>query len=131
MSLGRIGTMVPPVAAQPNRTMKKSFSPIIAALAAVMLLALVTPAFADDQPVTITGECTCAKCALKETKKCQNVIQTQKDGKTVNYYLTQNDVSKSFHENVCKEPKKVTATGTVKEVNGKMEMTPTKIDLAQ
>jgi hypothetical protein len=53
-----------------------------------------------------------------------------KNGKTVNYYLTANDVSKAFHENVCKEAKKVTATGTVKKVDGKNEFTVSKIDLA-
>jgi hypothetical protein len=54
-----------------------------------------------------------------------------KKGKTVNYYLAENDVSKAFHENVCKEAKKVTATGTVKKVDGKNEFTVSKIDLAK
>jgi len=40
-----------------------------------------------------------------------------------------NDVSKKFHGKVCKSTEKVKATGTVKEVDGKMELTPTKIDL--
>jgi hypothetical protein len=40
-------------------------------------------------------------------------------------------VSKKFHENLCQDSKKVTATGTVKEVNGKMELTPSKIELAK
>ena len=61
---------------------------------------------------------------------CQNVISVQENGKTVNYYLVKNDVSKNFHENLCHDTKKVTATGSVKEVNGKMELTATKIALA-
>src|SRR5438034_7792710 len=55
--------------------------------------------------------------SLKETEKCQNVIEVEnKSGKKVKYYLADNDVSKDFHKNICKETKKVTATGTVKKV---------------
>jgi len=99
------------------------------ALAAVAV-ALTFPARAADEK-TITGEGKCAKCALKETKSCQNAVQVKEEGKTVTYYLTHNDVSKKFHGNICTETKKVTATGTVKKVDGKMELTPTKIELAK
>jgi hypothetical protein len=102
-------------------------------IAGLLLLALATPTFAADTPKekTITGEAKCAKCLLKESDKCQTVIQVEgKRGKTVNYYLTENDVSKAFHENVCKEAKKVTATGTVKKVDGKYQFTASKIALA-
>ena len=84
---------------------------------------------ADEK--TVTGEGKCAKCALKETAECQNVVQVKEGDKTVTYYLVQNDISKEFHKNVCKGPKKISVTGTVKEVSGKMELTPTKIDLAK
>ena len=112
--------------------MKKALV-LFSGVAAFLALVLATPTFAAEEAkgkVTITGEGKCAKCALKETKECQNVIQTEKDGKTVNYYLVANDVSKEFHGKLCKETKKVTATGTVKEVDGKLELTPTKIVLA-
>jgi hypothetical protein len=111
----------------------KRTSFLLAGIAGLLLLALATPTFGADQPKekTITGEAKCGKCMLKETDKCQTVIQVEnKNGKTVNYYLTANDVSKAFHENVCKEAKKVTATGTVKKVDGKNEFTVSKIDLA-
>ena len=110
--------------------MKKGAS--IIGLAGLFLLAMATATFAadKDKEVTITGEGKCGKCALHETAKCQNVIQTTEDGKTVTYYLTQNSVSKNFHDNLCKESKKVTATGTVKEVDGKKQMTVTKLELA-
>ena len=101
------------------------------ALAAFLLTALAVPAFASGKEVTITGEGTCAKCALHETDKCQTVIQTEENGKKVTYYLAQNKVSKDFHSNVCEKPQKVTATGTVKEKDGKMVLTATKIDLAK
>jgi hypothetical protein len=110
--------------------MKRNIA-VITGLAGLMLLALATPSFADEKgkEVTITGEGKCAKCILKETDKCQNAIQTTEDGKKVTYYLTDNDTSKNFHEDLCKEAKKVTATGTVKEVDGKKELTITKIEV--
>ena len=111
--------------------MKRMTASVLAGAAALMLLALTTPAFAEDKTETITGEGKCAKCALHEADKCQNVIQVEKDGKTVNYYLVQNDVSKKFHKSICEESKKITATGTVKEVDGKMQLTPTTIELAK
>ncbi len=109
--------------------MKKSLA-LVAGVVAVWVAAVTVRTLAANESITITGEGKCAKCALKETKECQNVIQTEKDGKTVNYYLVANDVSKEFHGKLCKETKKVTATGTVKEVDGKLELTPTKIVLA-
>jgi hypothetical protein len=104
---------------------------LLVVLAGLLVAALAAPAFAADKEVTITGEGKCAKCALKETDKCQNAIQTQEDGKTVTYYVAQNKVSKDFHENLCKETQKVTATGTVKEENGKKVITVSKIELAK
>ena len=109
--------------------MKKNIT-LFAGLAGLFLLSMATPTFAADE-VTITGQGKCAKCALKETEKCQNVIQTEVDGKKVTYYLTKNEVSNDFHDNICKGPKKVTATGTVKEVDGKKEFTASKIELAK
>jgi hypothetical protein len=104
----------------------KKFSSIIAL---VGLLAV--PAFAADKEVTITGEAECAKCVLHETEKCQNTIQTEENGKKVRYYLAQNDTSKDFHENICKKPEKVTATGVVSEKDGKKILTVSKIEAAK
>jgi hypothetical protein len=88
---------------------------------------LAMPAFAADKEITVTGDAKCAKCALHETKECQNVIQTEK-GKTVTYYLAENDKSKDFHDNVCKKTEKVTATGKLSEENGKKILTISKIE---
>jgi len=96
--------------------------------AALFATVLAFSALAEDKEVTVTGDGQCAKCSLNETKKCQNAIKTA-DGKT--YYLADNKVSKDFHDEVCKETKKVTATGTVKEVDGKMQLTASKIELAK
>src|ERR1019366_513152 len=109
----------------------KRVSLIAVGVVGLLMLALATPTFAAEKPKerTITGEAKCAKCMLKETDKCQTVIQVDnKKGKSVNYYLVSNDVSKAFHQNVCKEAKKVTATGTVKKVNDKHEFTASKIE---
>jgi len=114
---------------QKERNMKKSLA-LVAGVAVLLLAAATVRTLAAGESITITGEGKCAKCALKETKECQNVIQTEKDGKKVNYFLVANDVSKEFHGKLCKESKKVTATGTVKEVDGKPELTATKIELA-
>jgi hypothetical protein len=99
------------------------------ALSAAGLLVMTgtSTTLAEGKTVTVSGEGKCAKCSLKETDSCQNVIQTKEDGKTVTYYLTKNDVANKFHKNVCKAPAKVSAKGTVKEVGGKKELTATEI----
>jgi hypothetical protein len=109
---------------------------VILTLVAIGCLCLTQATQAADKEAktktkTITGTALCAKCALKETDACQNAIQVEKNGKKTTYYLVQNDVSKKFHDQICKEPKKVKATGTIKKVNGKNEMTPTDIELVK
>jgi hypothetical protein len=104
---------------------------LLIGLAGLLTVALAAPTFAAEKEITVTGEGKCAKCSLKETDKCQNAVQVEKDGKTTTYYLVQNDVSKAFHDELCKESKKVTATGTVKEVDGKQQFTASKIALAK
>ena len=90
--------------------------------------ATMTALAADSTETTITGNMVCGKCTMHETKSCQNVVQVAADGKTVNYYLEQNDVSKAQHEAVCHgDTEKVTVTGTVTETDGKKVLTPTKI----
>lgn len=88
-------------------------------------------AAAAENEKTITGEGKCAKCSLKETEKCQTAVVVEEDGKKVTYYLKDNQVSKDFHDNICKTTAKVKATGKVKDVAGKMELTATKIELVK
>ena len=54
---------------------------------------------ADDKgtKVTIEGDGMCAKCALKETKTCQNVVIVTKNDKKTTYYLVHEGVSKKSH----------------------------------
>jgi RecG-like helicase len=112
-------------------TMKK-VSLLFATISGLVLLALATPTFAagKTKQVTITGEAKCAKCMLKQSDKCQTVVQAEgKNGKMVTYYLTDTDAAKAFHENVCHEAKKVTVSGAVKKVDGKRELAATEIKL--
>lgn len=96
-----------------------------------LLLTLRVNAAAVDNEKTIIGDGACAKCTLKETKECQHAITAEEGGKKVTYYLTQNSVAKEFGNQLCGEKKKVKATGTVKTVDGKQILLPTKIELAK
>ncbi len=111
--------------------MKSIIKTLVAALALVAMTASVALA-ADKSEVTLTGMMVCGKCKLHETKECQNVLQVQKDGKTVNYYLDENKVSKDFHDNICQnDGEKATVTGTVSEKDGKEMMVASKIEAAK
>jgi hypothetical protein len=103
----------------------------LALLAGLAVASVASTALADDsKAVTITGTMVCGKCTLHETEKCQNVVQVPEDGKTVNYYLVQNDTSKAEHGAVCHgDSEKVTVTGTVTEADGKKTLTPSKIEV--
>jgi hypothetical protein len=110
---------------------------LLTGIAGLLMFAIATPTFADDdkgkdeKKHTIIGMGKCGKCALKETEKCQNVIQTEKGGKKTTYYLAKNDVSDKFHSKICQGEKKVKAVGTVKEVGEKKELTVSKIELVE
>ncbi len=89
-------------------------------------------AAAKDAPaakeVTLTGTIMCAKCSLKETKKCTTAIVVKEGDKSVTYYLADKGNAESYHEKVCgtgKEPG--TVTGSAFEKDGKMWVTPTKV----
>jgi Family of unknown function (DUF6370) len=89
---------------------------------------------ADDEKKELKGDGMCAKCALKETEKCQNVVIVTKDGEKKTYYLVKNDVADKAHgsKGFCKaskdSPTKVKITGTVKEEDGKLVFTAEKIE---
>ncbi len=103
---------------------------LLSVLAATVLLSGFGLAFAAETK-TLTGDGKCAKCALGETDSCQNVVIVEDGGKETTYYITHNDVSKAFHKNVCKETKKIKVTGEVKDVDGKMEITPTEMTVVE
>jgi hypothetical protein len=80
---------------------------------------------------TISGEAKCAKVDLKSGDSCQTVIQAKEGEKVVNYLVVENEATKGFHAKVCGKPQKVSATGTVATVNGKLQLTPAKIELVK
>lgn len=100
---------------------------LAAFIATAFLVALVTSARADE--VTIKGEAVCTKCELHETAKCGTAIRVKEDGKDVVYYAEKNDVAKNFHKTICQAPAKVTATGSVKEKDGKKWIKLSKIEV--
>jgi hypothetical protein len=77
---------------------------------------------------TLKGTILCARCALKETKKCQTAIQVKEGGKTVTYYFLDKGHSEDYHEEVCGGGKKPgSVTGIVSEKEGKKYITPKKV----
>ena len=68
--------------------------------------------------ITVSGDGKCAKCALKKSDSCQNVVEVKEGDKTITYYLT-GDVSKGFHKNLCSDSAKVKVTGNHTEKDGK------------
>jgi hypothetical protein len=88
----------------------------------------------EGKKVTIEGKGLCAKCALAETKSCQNAVIVTKDGKDTTYYLAPNALSKSNHAKLgfCKatkdEPIKVKVTGTCVKKDDKLVVTAEKIE---
>jgi hypothetical protein len=109
--------------------MKKSL--FAAAVAALFATAAVFGASTDSKEVTVVGNGQCAKCALHQTDSCQNTVTVSENGKTEVYYLTQNEVSDDFHDQICKKAQKIKVTGTVKEADGKKEITPSKIEVVK
>ena len=85
---------------------------------------------------TITGDAVCAKCALKEQAKCQNVVTVDEGGKATKYYLTGAE-SKKAHSplGICTAtkdaPVKVKVTGDAQEKDGKNTLAVSKIEKAE
>jgi hypothetical protein len=121
-----LGTSLGSIINQRKNIMKKLLLILAAGLLAVVFTSCTTPRQSNE--VTMTGMMVCGKCKLHVTKECQNVLQVQQDGQTVNYFLVMNQVSTDFHDNICKnDGEKTTVTGTVEEKDGQEILTPTKI----
>jgi hypothetical protein len=76
----------------------------------------------SGKKVSLSGEAKCAKCILHEANTCQTVIQTKDHGKVTTY-----DVARGFRADVCTAAQMVNATGVVKDVAGKHQLTLVKI----
>ena len=81
--------------------------------------------------VTLKGQLTCAKCGLKESSVCQNVLRVSEAGaKTeTKYYLAKNAVAQAHHEEVCGAQVSATVTGRVTEEGGKKVLTASAISV--
>ena len=107
---------------------------LMLAAAGVLFSGLALVRADDDKKVTISGEGMCAKCALSETKTCQNAVIVTKDGKKETYYLVHEGVAKKSHGSMgfCMatkdDPIKVKVTGTVEKKDDKLVMTAEKIE---
>ena len=88
-------------------------------------------AFAADQEVPLVGAGQFAQCTLGKTDACQNSVIVKQDGKEVLYLVTENAVSKAFHDNICTDVKQIKVTGVVTEKAGQKEITASKIELVK
>lgn len=108
--------------------MRKLF-PMLA-VAGLILGSSATLLAGDDKETTITGDASCAKCKLKETKECQNVVVVKDGDKEVKYYMDmKNKVAKENHGKggFCQGGKKVKVVGTVTEKDKVKMIAPTEI----
>jgi hypothetical protein len=93
---------------------------------------LLGPAQAADKEVTLKGKIMCAKCELKEGKKCQTVIKVKEGDKDVVYYFLDKGNKEDYHEEVCGGGQKEgTVVGAVTEKDGKKWVTPAKVEYAK
>lgn len=110
---------------------------LIPMLSVALMVSVVAVVARAAEEKTVTGQAQCAKCALKETPACQNVVVAEEDGKEVKYYLVQNDVAKAAHQKLgfCTAPKgdgpKVKVTGTCEKKDDKLVMTASKIEAVE
>lgn len=98
------------------------------AAVATLTLGLTGSALAakEGKEVTVSGEGKCAKCALKQSDKCQNVVEVKKGDKTTVYYL-KGEASDKFHKQICGDTKHVVVKGEVSEADGKKWITVAEI----
>ena len=92
-------------------------------LAAILVLGLASASPAADETKTLTGTVMCGKCTLKKAADCQNVLVA--DGQE--YYVAKTEASDKVGH-VCKGEKKVKATGTVSEKDGKKWLSATAME---
>jgi hypothetical protein len=105
---------------------------IISAFAAAAILVANTAVADHHEEVTLKGESKCAKCALKKSDKCADVLEVKgKDGKTTTYWIAKNATSKDFHKNVCQATVKLTAVGKVGEIDGKQIIIASKLTVGK
>ncbi len=99
-------------------------------IAAIVTLGLFYVQADEGKKVSLNGTGACAKCELKKSDSCQNVVQVKEGDKTTTYYLT-GDVSKAFHKNLCSSTAKVHVEGTCTKDGDKLVVAVSKIEAAK
>ena len=81
--------------------------------------------------VTLAGTGECAKCAMKQSADCRNVVICHLDGKDVAFWLTENPKSKAFHKTICHTSAPILVTGKhePKDAQGREIFTAETIEL--
>ena len=97
---------------------------------AALLAAFVSPAHAAEQ--TLEGTLVCAKCYLKraDAHECQDVLLVPAaNGGKSEYYVKKNEVAEQAGESCTTQVKaRVTGTVSAKDKDGKVWVTPSKIE---
>lgn len=111
---------------------KKSMNPqklLVCAVAVVLTLLSSISSLAESKVVTLVGEAGCAKCLFNVGEGCQKSVRVEAKGKQVVYVLGKNAVSDALGGKLCKLTQKVTATGVVNQVDGRLMLTASALDL--
>lgn len=104
---------------------------IVVAVLAVSCFAAIDSRATDRKEETLKGTIVCAKCGLKEAKKCITAIQVKEGDKLVTYYLDDKGTAESYHAAVCGgEKKEGTVKGVVSLKDNKKWIKPSKVDFA-
>ena len=112
--------------------MKKAILTLVASIAAFFVVsaqaakpapAPVAPAPEPVEEVTMDGTIKCAKCELKETKVCSDVVKV---GEKTFYLEEDGKVKTSAHQ--CKGTAPVTVSGRVEDREGKKFIVVSKIE---
>ncbi|HEX7085785.1 MAG TPA: DUF6370 family protein [Vicinamibacterales bacterium] len=102
-----------------------ALSRVAVVLALVMGLAAVATVSAEE--TTLSGTLVCAKCKLKKTDKCQDVLLVTQDGKTTEYFIAKNAAAEEAGHQ-CSAEAKATVTGEVTEKDGVKWIAASKIE---
>jgi hypothetical protein len=97
-----------------------------AVIALAITMAAALQAYADE---VFKGTLVCAQCELRkpDAHECQDVLLVEEKGATTEYYITKNEVAEKSGE-ACTLKIPATVTGTVSKKDGKLWLTPTKIE---
>lgn len=83
---------------------------------------------AKAEEVTKEGTLSCAKCNLKLTSACEDVLTVKEDGKEVNYWLKEDGKAKTSEHECSGAKEGVKVTGTLTEKGDRKEIAVASFD---